>query len=209
MIIPPPFATGRGGEGDGYDGYARTGHLSSSSESNPSADELCPSSDSKRRVRDSAIQIELKRKKIEVEELQRGWRRKAETDPKRIPWRKSWRRCPRSWQSYGQSCERIKVSEQQAISDRKNCEKTLEYGGDGCQRQELPIGMESCEKLAEYRKGLEKKIITLKREAWTNRDKSANQCAGKLAAERLLWMDRATVVMTAAIAAGTDERTLD
>ena len=39
--------------------------------------------------------------------------------------------------------------------------------------------------------------------------RSRNQCSAKLAAERLLWMDRATVVMTAAIEAGTDERSLD
>ena len=50
--------------------------------------------------------------------------------------------------------------------------------------------MESCEKLAEYRKELEKKVLVLKREAWANRDKVANQCSAKLAAERLLWMDR-------------------
>ena len=202
------FATGRGGEGDGYDA-ARTGHLSSSSESCPSADELCPSSDSKRRVRDSAIQIELKRKKIEVEELQRALAKKNGNGSKEDPLAKELETMSSELAKLRAKLRTYKVSEQQAISDRKNCEKTLEYGGDGCQRQELPIGMESCEKLAEYRKGLEKKIITLKREAWTNRDKSANQCAGKLAAERLLWMDRATVVMTAAIAAGTDERTLD
>lgn len=171
------FATGRGGESDGYDS-ARTGHLSSSSESCPSADELCPSSDSKRRVRDSAIQIELKRKKIEVEELQRALAKKNGNGSKEDPLAKELETMSSELAKLRAKLRTYKVSEQQAISDRKNCEKTLEYGGDGCQRQELPIGMESCEKLAEYRKGLEKKIITLKREAWTNRDKSANQCAG-------------------------------
>lgn len=162
---------------------------------------------SKRRVRDSAIQIELKRKKAEVEELQRALAKK--NNGREDPLAKELKTMASELAKLRTQLKTYKVSEQTAISEKQECEKTLEYGGDGCQRQELPRGMESCEKLAEYRKELEKKVLVLKREAWANRDKVANQCSAKLAAERLLWMDRATVVMTAAIEAGTDERSLD
>ena len=199
-------ARGRSRPGGGLG--ERAGAVSYGSEVQcPTADELCQHEDSFERVRTQALEQELKRRKQEVEELEEAVviAQKGKVDPLR-------EELDEMAVELGKLRAKLrtyKMSEQEAINERKNCEKTLEYGGDGCERAELPIGMDTCEKLVEYRKGLEKKIIQLKREAWTNRDKTANSCAGKLAGERLLWMDRATVVMTAAIAAGTDEQNLN
>ena len=130
-----------GGVGYRYESASRAssgGGFSTSSSSSrcPTADELCPASDSKRRVRDSAIQIELKRKKVEVEELQRALAKKNGGRAAQDPLAKELQTMSEELAKLRAKLRTYKVSEQQAISERKNCEKTLEYGGDGCQRQE-------------------------------------------------------------------------
>ena len=92
---------------------------------------------SKRRVRDSAIQIELKRKKAEVEELQRALAKK--NNGREDPLAKELKTMASELAKLRTQLKTYKVSEQTAIWEKHECEKTLEYGGDGCQRQELSL----------------------------------------------------------------------
>ena len=80
---------------------------------------------SKRRVRDSAIQIELKRKKAEVEELQR--RAGEENNGREDPLAKELKTMASELAKLRTQLKTYKVSEQTAISEKQECEKTLEY----------------------------------------------------------------------------------